>query len=312
VRKSVAIFGATSHIAKGLIDNFCRDGRFSLHLFGRSIEPVRRFIDQLEVNQTRISLYEGYQDVLECDYDVLINCVGVGTADKLGGDYSQYFTVNEYFDNLSINYINRNPDSLYVSISSGVVYGRSNDSPYHEKSLNCIDVNHIRPEDYYSVVRLNAETKHRAHQELNIVDLRVFSYFNKFCNINETYLVNEMVNSIKNNVVFETNSQNIWRDYMHPDDLYGVIEKCILTEKINKAFDMVSRSPVSKFEMLDFFSERYGLDYMIFEDLFLESAGTGHKGYYFSVKDDLSFVGYDVKYGSLDALKDAADTIIGI
>ena len=67
--------------------------------------------------------------------------------------------------------------------------------------------------------------------------------------------------SILNNTVLVTDSTNIVRDYLHPEDLFAMIVTCIHAGKINQALDVNSRSPVSKQEILDYFSSEYGLQY---------------------------------------------------
>ena len=75
----IAILGSTSHIAKNLIDRFKQK---DLYLFSRSRKNLDSFIDG--------------------NYDVVINCIGVGTPNKLKDLGTEIFRFTEYYDNLPI------------------------------------------------------------------------------------------------------------------------------------------------------------------------------------------------------------------
>lgn len=178
----VAIFGSTSHIAKGLINNFLQSGEFSLHLYTRSPDKVRSFLGAIgKSTEKDCVIHEGYKNFMKSSHDVVINCIGVGTLNKLRGNYTDYFMVTEEYDNLAIGYLrNKCPDALYISFSSGAVYGREFSAPVGENTMKSIRVNHIATEDYYAIARFNSEAKHRSFKNLKIVDLRIFSYFSRF------------------------------------------------------------------------------------------------------------------------------------
>ncbi|MEK9154605.1 MAG: NAD-dependent epimerase/dehydratase family protein [Patescibacteria group bacterium] len=311
-KQKIAILGATSHIAKGLISNFFQSGDFEMHLYIRSSDKIKDFLEKIGQSKSKdYAICEGYDDFLKHHYDVVINCVGVGTSNKLQGNYSNYFTVTEEYDNLVIKYLqNINPDALYISFSSGAVYGRELKESAEENSLNCIKVNNILKEDYYSIVRLNAETKHRTFNNLNIVDLRLFSYFSRFIDLTDGYFITELLNSLLSKETFMTNDQNIIRDYVHPKDLFSIIKKCIEAKKINAAFDVISAKPVEKKEILDYFSREYGLKYKTISSLANTSA-TGSKNIYYSKYNNSSSIGYKPEFSSLDTIQQESKYILG-
>ena len=310
----IAILGATSHIAKGLIYNFLQNGEFSLHLYIRKsdkVNQIHHFLDTIKKTVAKsYIIHKGYNDFLKCSYDVVINCIGVGTISKLQGDYTKYFTVTEEYDNLVINYLhNYHPKALYIGFSSGAIYGREFSAPVQENTTNCIRVNHITPQDYYSIVRLNSEVKHRAFKNLNIVDLRLFSYFSRFIDLSDDYFIVEVINCILNKKVLKTNKMNIVRDYIHPKDLFSLIRKCIKVDKINGAFNVVSLKPVSKWEILDYFSSEYGLKYKIIPSLNYTSA-TGSKNIYYSTYNNAARLGFKPVFNSMDAIKEESKYIL--
>lgn len=306
----IAMLGSTSHIAKGLINNFLRSEEFCLHLFTRSPGKLLRFLDGLEEPVERdCVLHEGYDDFAEGSYDVVINCVGVGTLSKLAGNFSSYFMVTEKYDNLTIEYQIENRDTLYISISSGAVYGRGLSAPADKDTVNHISVNHITTDDYYVVARLNAETKHRAFSNLKIIDLRVFSYFSRFIDLTDGYFITEIMDCILNEKVFVTDDINIVRDYIHPEDLFSLIKKCMAAGTINKAFDAISSKPAEKREILDYFSSVYGLKYEI--SRFSNYAGaTGKKNIYCSNYNNGASIGYEPTYSSMDVIEQESKYIL--
>jgi len=309
-KSKIAILGSTSHIAKGLISNFLRSGEFCLHLYTRSPDKVRSFLGAIGKSPDKdCIIHEGYRDFIKSFYDVIINCVGIGTLNKPGDNYSDYFMVTEKYDNLLIEYLLKKPDTLYISFSSGAVYGREFSAPVEENTVNSIRVNHVATEDYYAIVRLNSEAKHRAFSGLRIVDLRVFSYFSRFIDLTDGYFITEVLDCILNKKVLATDNVNIVRDYVHPKDLFSIIRKCMDAGKINAALDVTSAKPVEKREILDYFSSKYGLKYEISRSLSHVSP-TGSKNIYCSNYNNAACIGYKPAFSSMDAIKEESKYII--
>lgn len=308
---NVAITGATSHIAKGLIDRFLHRREDRLYLFTRSADKVGRFLDAIgRPGDGNCTVCTDYGAFSSFSYDAVINCVGVETRTKDKCDYTRYFSVTEEFDNLAVGYLkNVNPDALYISFSSGAVYGKGFETPVGEDSVNTVSVNTVAPEDYYGIARINAEAKHRAHGNLRIVDLRVFSYFSRYITLTDGYFITDLLEAILNDTVLITDTTDIVRDYLHPEDLFSMIRLCMYAGKMNQAIDVTSSRPVSKQEILDYFSAAYGLKYERWR--FTESASaTGAKANYYSTCNRASRIGYVPQFNSLDTLKDEARYIL--
>ena len=300
----VAILGSTSHIAKGIIHNFLQMEGVELHLFSTSIDKLRLFLsgEPLAENHS-LAIHEEYHEFQNYTYDVLINCVGVGTVNKLDGNFSNYFTVSEAYDNLALSYLrDKHPDALYISFSSGAVYGRNYATPFEASTCNCIQVNNVQKEDYYGITRLYTEAKHRSFTGLNIVDLRIFSYFSRFMDFSDRYFITEIMDCILNNKRMITNNHTMIRDYLHPDDLFAMIRACVQAHRLNAVFDVVSALPVDKFEILDFFAHEYGLKYVV-NDTYCSDSATGVKNVYCSSYHAASEIGYASKYSSMDTVK---------
>ena len=308
---NIVILGATSHIAKGLIERFLNQGTDTLHLFSRTPSMVQNFLNSVEMASiTDYRLYGDYGDFISGSYDVIINCIGVETRNSHDCDFTRYFSVTEEFDNLVISYLkNSNPDALYISFSSGAVYGRGFSKPVADDSTNCLMVNHLVQQDYYGIVRINAEAKHRAHENFRIIDLRIFSYFSRYINLTDGYFITDVIQAILHSSVLHTNTNDIVRDYLHPDDLYRAIRACIETRLINRAIDINSTGPANKEEILDYFSLVYGLKYekcAVTENI----SATGSKSNYYSICNHTTAIDFSPRFSSMDSVIQEASHLL--
>ncbi len=309
-RERIAILGATSHIAKGMIDRFVRQDRFTLHLFTRSTERLEVFLSSLTKFTPNMHTHEGYESFHCGRYDVIVNCVGVGTLRKHKGDYTLYFTVGESFDNLVLEYLKSvNPSALYIALSSGAIYGSAFEQPASPTSSTIIPINPIEQKDYYGITRLYSEAKHRAHSGFNIVDLRIFSYFSRYMDLADGYFIGDVIRAVLERKTFRTSPSPMVRDYVHPDDLFSLIIQCIQQRRINAAFDVVSAGPVEKKEILEFFASGYGLHYE--EDpVFSQETATGTKQRYYSLENSAAAIGYEPRFSSMETIQSESEFIL--
>ena len=306
--KKIAIIGATSHIAKGLIYNFCNRGEYELFLFARSLDRLKNFLNNIGCN--RIYSIKPFSEFNNNKYDVVINCVGIGDTAKQKDEISSIFGLTEAFDSLILDYLKAHPKAFYINFSSGAVYGTDFSASVDELTFSKWDINHITQDDYYGVAKLNAEVKHRSFANLNIVDLRVFGYFSRFIEFEAKFLMSEVISCVKNKKEFVTGPTNIVRDYVHPQDLVSLIERCIDIRHLNNAYDVYSLKPITKFEILNYFSIRYGLKYVI-EGGHASLTATGNKENYYSNNKRAQAIGYSPQFTSLDSIIQESMAILG-
>lgn len=307
MKKRVAILGASGHIAKGLIYCFSMSEEYDLFLFARSVEKVNDFLKS--INYAIQSNIYSFQDFNCFTYDVVINCIGVGDPEKLKSLGGSIFTLTETYDNLILNYLETHPAVLYINFSSGAVYGTSFASPVDEGFLTSININNITPSDYYSIAKINTEAKHRAHTELNIVDLRIFGYYSRFIDFGAKFFLSEIISSLKNRKAFITGPGNMTRDYISFKDLALLIGKCMQIPKINDCFDAYSLRPVTKFEILEYFKENYGFDYII-DNVINTSTITGSKEHYYSNIKKAVCIDYHPQYTALENIIQESKVIL--
>ena len=303
----IAILGATSHIAKNLIYCFRRDLRDELFLFARNQGAVYEFLKATE-GEVGPSV-AGFDCFPGGDYDAVINCVGIADPRKQKNAGVELFRLTERFDDLVLDYLAGHEKTVYINFSSGAVYGTAFDSGVEGNAVASIAVNGITPADYYRIAKLNAEAKHRAMADRNIIDLRVFSFFSRFVDLESGFLLTEMMRCVIKRQPFHTNAVDIVRDYVAPSDLFSLVKLCVASNGINQPVDVFSAGPVRKSELIALFSRDFGLETRIDEKAHVSTTGA-KLAYYSANHVARSLLKYIPALTSRDAIRDEANEII--
>ena len=293
----IAIFGATGHIGKNLSYYFSQNKKNNLVLFGRNKKKIQKIMNQI-IPDGNYS-FAGYNEFNNKKYDVIINCIGIGNPEDII-ENRDILKITEYYDNKILEYIKNKKSVIYINFSSGAIFGQTIESPISESSLASINVNKLNEGAYYAISKLYSEAKHRNLKNLNIVDLRIFSFFSRFINLQDEFLMSNITNSIKFNKKLVTDKNDIIRDYVHPEDLFRIIEKCIKKEKINIALDISSKKPISKFSLLKSLAKKYELNYVISNKI--KTSPTGLKTKYYSKSKKITNLKIIPKYTSLQTI----------
>jgi len=303
----LAILGATGHIAKGLIYGFNQPAQDELHLFARSTDRLQQFLAEIRCGKN--ALTKSFDDFNKTEYDVIINCTGIGDPGKLKDHISSIFGLTETFDNLILSHLEKYPDALYINISSGAAYGTNFTLPAEESTPTKFDINRLSTDDFYGIAKLNSEAKHRSLAGFNIVDIRAFGYFSRFIDLQTRYLITDIISCIMNKQELVTDSNNIVRDYIHSQDLLALIKRCMEKHQINNVYDIYSRKPVAKFEVISYFSEQYGMKYRV-DDTYKPLKATGKKDNYCSNNKRAQSIGYDPQFTSMDCIMQESTAIL--
>ncbi|NVN98805.1 MAG: NAD-dependent epimerase/dehydratase family protein [Geobacteraceae bacterium] len=299
----VAILGATSHIAKSLILEFHKTGECELYLFARSLNSVQSFLESIGAANSLLIKIKSFSEFSDNDYEAVINCVGIGNKATLANEFSSIFNITEMFDDLVLTYLQKHQQTYYINFSSGAAYGVDFSVPVDVTSQSKFNLNSIADSEYYGIAKINSEAKHRVFKQLNIIDLRVFGYFSRFIDLNDKYLLSDIINCLKNNLVFVTGPGTIVRDFVHPQDLFSLIKACLKVNQINDVFDVYSARPATKFEIIDHFVLHHGLKYSV-ETSYVALNVTGAKDCYYSNNFKASSIGYEPKFSSMDGIKE--------
>jgi nucleoside-diphosphate-sugar epimerase len=274
----IAILGATSHIAKNLVYYFRSDLRYELFLFARNQGAVHEFLKATEGELS--PSVAGFDFFPGGNYDAVINCVGIADPQRQKNAGVELFRLTERFDDLILDYLAGHEKTVYINFSSGAVYGTAFDSGVESNAVASIAVNGITPADYYRIAKLNAEAKHRAMADRNIIDLRVFGFFSRFIDLKSGFLLAEMICCVIERRPFHTNTVDIVRDYVAPRDLFSLVKLCVASTGINQPIDVFSAGPVRKSELIALFSSDFGLETRIDEEA--RVSPTGAKLVYYS------------------------------
>ena len=306
-RKIIAILGATGHVAKSVIFLWLPAGRSQFHLFARSSERLRSFLEN--IGHSESANIRSFNEFPNEEYDVIINCVGIGDPAKVKDAGVSILRLTESFDNMVLDYLDSHPAAMYINFSSGAVYGTDLDNPVDESTCATIDVNNIAIQDFYRIAKVNSETKHRALGNRSIIDLRIFGYFSRFVDLNSQFLISEVISCTQQGKELVTSQYNIVRDYVHPRDLLGLIEQCISQSFLNDVFDVFSLKPITKFEILEYFKKEYGLEYRVKQEADAINA-TGLKNVYYSTNMRAEKVGYAPQFTSFETIIEESKAIL--
>jgi nucleoside-diphosphate-sugar epimerase len=135
----------------------------------------------------------------------------------------------------------------------------------------------------------------------------MFAFFSRFIDLNTQYFMSDVCNSIINKIPLRTSEDNFFRDFIHSNDLAQIIELCVIS-KANASYDLYSKTPVSKWEIIDHCSKFFDMNYI--KDSILNSP-TGKKNNYFSLNHNAENIGYKPQYTSLDVISNELIKILG-
>ncbi len=299
---NIAILGASSQIAKDLTTSFARHTDYACTLFVRDRENMLEWVSALQSENNYALL--SYPEFNSKDhYDVILNFVGIGDPAQAKQMGSAIFDVTYQYDSMALSYLQQYPNTKYIFLSSGAVYGGDFTQPASSQSVASVSVNHLNSSDWYGIAKLYAEARHRALSDLNIVDVRVFNYFSHTQNIKARFLITDLLRALKNNQTFITAPDNIVRDFMTPVDFFNLIEAIIKFKASNLVLDCYTKLPVDKWTLLEAIEQQFGLRYEISRSSSVINA-TGAKINYYSLNKVAKGIGYQPQKTSLEGVLD--------
>ena len=297
----IAILGSTGHVGKNIIYYFSKEKNFELFLFTRDEKKLEKITLQYGIkNNFSIRKYDEFND---SQYNVIINCVGLSDPARIEASKGEILESTRTFDILTLEYLKNFSETKLINFSSGIVYGGEFSFPITDTVLIDETYNYKNIKSEYALSKINSEIRHRASKHLNIIDLRLFSFFSRFMDLESKFFMSEVVSSIKENKTLFTDNTNFYRDYIHPEDLFLFIKKCVNKNSINGAFDLYSKKPIGKFEVLASLESKYGLKYKIDSGTKVINP-TGFKKNYYSKSRKADLLGYKPKYSSLDTISE--------
>lgn len=298
--KKIAILGVTGYIGRSLLQEFLLEKKpYHLHLFSRSQEKVKLYIKETPKKVT-YSIHS-FDEFNKGEYDTIINCTGISSDPHAQKTPYEFFKVTEEMDSLIIAYLQQHPKTLYINLSSGVTYGENFEKSVNEKTDTVLPAGFMNGGEAYAVAKINAEAKHRALPQYNIVDIRVFGFYGALVDVESPFLMSEITKSIRDKKVFITNKSNIIRDYITAEDLVVFILLIMKKAKINDYFDIYSKKPISKFDLVHALVKKYKLEYVITKQS-MHTKIINKNSYFSKSKKATKMLGYKPKYSSLEGI----------
>lgn len=308
ISMKIAILGSNSRISKDLIVSFLINDDYELFLFSRQVLAQEAWLNDVNTNEkckcVNYSSFEKYNN-----FDVIINFVGVGDPSKCIEIGSSIIDITQKYDELAINYIKKNTNCKYIFLSSGAVYGSKFSNPANQNTLATLPINNIKPQNWYTIAKLQAEIRHRMLPELSIIDIRMYNYFSHTQDLNSRFFISEIVRSIRYDTILETSSENITRDYIGIRDFYQIVVSMINTKSVNDVIDIYSKGPVDKLTLLETMKNFFNLSYELYDNWTAINA-TGDKMNYFSENHRAQKYGYNPINSSLDTIIYSTDKIL--
>jgi nucleoside-diphosphate-sugar epimerase len=277
----IAILGATGQVGKSLTDEFLKDSTFSgkLVLFARNLVKLDAFLNEIHADRSRI-IVKDLVDFESLNYDVIINCIGFGTPESIQNGMKDVVELTNSYDDRIIQYLTQvNSKTVYIYLSSGIVYNAHLSRGAEKTDLISLNLNDVSQENAYRVSKIYTELKHRLYSQFQILDIRIFGFCSRYLDFESSFFLAEVIRALKNKNVFKTNDLDIVRDYMSDSDFYALIRRCI-QNPINSAVDAVSAQPVRKMELLKYLQSEFGLEISV-ESISIQNP-TGLKMNYFA------------------------------
>ena len=296
----VAILGATSEIAKDVINLLGKHSQYELSLFSRHPELVSQWASSLHLPTQPQSLALD-EFTYARHFDAIVNFIGAGNPQRIQQIGDEILHVTQHYDDMVMNYLEYFPQCRYVFLSSGSIFGPDFSLPVDIHSHANLQDNTLLPSNWYSKAKLAAECKHRLHNHLSIVDVRVFNYFSRSQNLSSSYLMTDIARAIQNGEILKTNATNIVRDYIHPSDFSHLLIAIFNSTPMNTALDCYSQSPIDKFSLLNALSEQFNLRFEIAK-AGIDENPTGNKSNYYSLNKAAASLSYVPQYSSLSGI----------
>lgn len=304
----LAILGGTSQIAKDLILSLSRQGNYVLVLYARRPEVLTQWLACVGLGGRNTVFDFGAFNADE-HFDAILNFVGVGDPAQAVAMGSSIFDVTLKYDDMALDYLRMHPDCRYLFMSSGAAYGSNFEAPADEKTKSIIAINSLQPQDWYAVAKLHAECRHRSQPQLPIVDIRVFNYFSHTQDMSARFLITDIVRAIQDKTIFQTSSDYIVRDYLHPSDFCELVCALLCSPAQNTVVDCYTKAPIDKPALLAGLQERFGLQYKTTQANVSVNA-TGSKAHYYSLNTRAADFGYQPTFTAFEGVVKEMQTIL--
>lgn len=247
----IGILGASSQIGVSLARELAND--FPLCLFGRDPDAARLKLAAAGCGELPCYALE---QLFDHRLSVLINCLGPGDPARMRTTGPGLLRLIQQLDYLGLDYLARYPETGYVYMSTGAVYGVRYNLPLAPEACFSLPVNAMRAELVYPLAKFEVELRHRLLAPARICDLRIFGFFSEFIRLDDSFFLAQLSAHLLAGRTFVTGSAPFIRDYIGPAEIAAAVKEVLRLEIPNRAYDLISREPVTKAEILDIYCAR--------------------------------------------------------
>ena len=295
----IAILGATGYIGRTLARAWGRSNTEGLVLFAR--RPGLLAAEQWPTNVAIGDL----DDFCARDFTMVVNAIGAGDPAQVAKLGSSILEITRAWDDRVITTMA--PETRYVFLSSGAVYGTEFSAPAQRGDSIRLPVNALSSVPAYVLAKLYAEGVHRHAAERAILDIRVFGYAEPPIDLGGTSFLANLACSVATGAPFIVSSEEMVRDYAGAMELIDFIEVWVRAGAPNIALDMYTLAPVSKSDLIEEVKKRYGINVEYGRPV--TRAPTGLKAFYASENRAASEIGFTPMRSSLEVVLTALDAL---
>lgn len=297
----IAILGATSQIARDLIQSFSAQREHEWVLYTRRPEAVAQWLADVGLaGRHTVAAFKAFAK--DQPFDAILNFVGVGNPAQAVVMGASVFDVTAQYDEMALRHLRRQPACRYLFLSSGAAYGSGFDAPADAHTTAAIAINNLQPQDWYGAAKLHAECRHRALADLPIVDIRVFNYFSRTNDLAARFFITDILRAIRDRTTLHTAANYMKRDFLGPHDFHQIVACILAAPAQNLAIDCYTRAPIDKPEILLLMQQHFGLKYQVDLPQTDIPNGTGDKPHYYSLSRRAANLGYAPVHSSADNL----------
>lgn len=256
MNKPIAFFGANSKISQDILAEISKSPYYLNQKIDLYCRNKNKFHDDIqEIIKENPAIRVRYYNEFTANerYKSIINFIGLGNPSKVNSSAQEMYLASEKYDLKILKYLSINPTCRYINLSSGAVYGinKSKIKWDQNKTQIVIPLTNSTNQDYYLYSKLTQEIRHRAHKDLNIVDLRVFGYISKNIDLNDSYFLAELFGAKLKCTSLKTDHADFYRDYVGSSEVFDAL-MCLIEapNNFNRAYDVYSLMPAKKSELI--------------------------------------------------------------
>lgn len=305
----LAILGATSEIARDLINSLRIKKNYALSLFSRKPAELEVWLKASNPKFIPES-YSLTEFSTSMEFDAILNFIGAGNPKLIAELGESFVGLTQQYDELVLDYLKVHPHCRYIFMSSGSIFGGSFDNPIDSSTILPELNADVGSKQWYQNAKLAAEVRHRKLADTPITDLRIFNYFSHTQSIESQFLMANIARALVNQSILEVSPDPIIRDFLHPDDFCKLVVSVIEAQPANQVVDCYSKAPISKHQLLESLQSKLGLQYQ-FNDTLLTANPTGVKTHYYSKNIFAQKLGYKPKYTSLGGVTLELERLLG-